>query len=306
MGEKNFYSGFVSIIGKTNAGKSTLMNKLIGEKISIVSNKPQTTRNKILTVLTDDESQIIFLDTPGVHKPKSKLSKFMLKTVDQSLKEIDLILFLVEPCEKISDINQNIIEKLKKVSTPIILVINKIDTLQNKEQKVLDIKNVYEQYGFKNIISVSVLTGENLDELLNTIKKNLKPGPKYFDDDFLTDMPERNIICEIIREKILFFLKDEIPHGCAVEINFFKKRDKKELIDIEASIFCEKESHKKIIIGRDGNMLKKIGMQARLESENLLGSKLNLKLWVKVKKNWRNNDFYLKQFGYDDKKIDDM
>lgn len=302
MGEKNFYSGFVSIVGKTNVGKSTLMNKLIGEKISIVSNKPQTTRNKILTVLTDDESQIIFLDTPGVHKPKSKLSKFMLKTVDQSLKEIDLILFLVEPCEKISDINQNIIEKLKKVSTPIILVINKIDTLQNKEQKVSDIKNFYEQYGFKNIISVSALTGENLDELLNTIKKNLKPGPKYFDDDFLTDMPERNIICEIIREKILFFLKDEIPHGCAVEINFFKKRDKKELIDIEASIFCEKESHKKIIIGRDGNMLKKIGTQARLESENLLGSKLNLKLWVKVKKNWRNNDFYLKQFGYDDKK----
>ena len=306
MGEKNFYSGFVSIVGKTNVGKSTLMNKLIGEKISIVSNKPQTTRNKILTVLTDDESQIIFLDTPGVHKPKSKLSKFMLKTVDQSLKEIDLILFLVEPCGKISDINQNIIEKLKKVSTPIILVINKIDTLQNKEQKVSDIKNFYEQYGFKNIISVSALTGENLDELLNTIKKNLKPGPKYFDDDFLTDMPERNIICEIIREKILFFLKDEIPHGCAVEINFFKKRDKKELIDIEASIFCEKESHKKIIIGRDGNMLKKIGTQARLESENLLGSKLNLKLWVKVKKNWRNNDFYLKQFGYDDKKIDDM
>ena len=302
MGEKNFYSGFVSIIGKTNAGKSTLMNKLIGEKISIVSNKPQTTRNKILTVLTDDESQIIFLDTPGVHKPKSKLSKFMLKTVDQSLKEIDLILFLVEPCGKISDINQNIIEKLKKVSTPIILVINKIDTLQNKEQKVSDIKNFYEQYGFKNISSVSALTGENLDELLNTIKKNLKPGPKYFDDDFLTDMPERNIICEIIREKILFFLKDEIPHGCAVEINFFKKRDKKDLIDIEASIFCEKESHKKIIIGRDGNMLKKIGTQARLESENLLGSKLNLKLWVKVKKNWRNNDFYLKQFGYDDKK----
>ena len=302
MGEKNFYSGFVSIIGKTNVGKSTLMNKLIGEKISIVSNKPQTTRNKILTVLTDDESQIIFLDTPGVHKPKSKLSKFMLKTVDQSLKEIDLILFLVEPCGKISDINQNIIEKLKKVSTPIILVINKIDTLQNKEQKVSDIKNFYEQYGFKNISSVSALTGENLDELLNTIKKNLKPGPKYFDDDFLTDMPERNIICEIIREKILFFLKDEIPHGCAVEINFFKKRDKKDLIDIEASIFCEKESHKKIIIGRDGNMLKKIGTQARLESENLLGSKLNLKLWVKVKKNWRNNDFYLKQFGYDDKK----
>ena len=227
LGERNFYSGFVSIIGKTNVGKSTLMNKLIGEKISIVSNKPQTTRNKILTVLTDDESQIIFLDTPGLHKPKSKLSKFMLKTVDQSLKEIDLILFLVEPCEKISDINQNIIEKLKKVSTPIILVINKIDVLQNKEQKVSDIKNFYEQYGFTNIISVSGLTGENLDELLNIIKKNLKPGPKYFDDDFLTDMPERNIICEIIREKILFFLKDEIPHGCTVEINSFKKRDKK-------------------------------------------------------------------------------
>ena len=302
MEEKKFCSGFVSIIGKTNVGKSTLMNKLIGEKISIVSNKPQTTRNKILTVLTDDESQIIFLDTPGVHKPKSKLSKFMLKTVDQSLKEIDLILFLVEPCEKISEINQNIIEKLKKISTPIILVINKIDTLQNKEQKVLEIKNFYEQYGFKNIIFISALTGENLDELLNIIKKNLKPGPKYFDDDFLTDMPERNIICEIIREKILFFLKDEIPHGCAVEINSFKKRDKKDLIDIEANIFCEKESNKKIIIGHDGNMLKKIGTQARLESENLLGSKLNLKLWVKTKKNWRNNDFYLKQFGYDDKK----
>lgn len=300
--EKKFYSGFVSIIGQTNAGKSTLMNKIIGQKISIVSNKPQTTRNRILSVITDIESQIIFLDTPGVHTAKTKLSEFMLKSVEKSLRETDLILFLIEPKKIDSEINKKICERLKKIQTPVILVINKIDILENKKQKIIELASIYREFDFSNFIAVSALTGEGLDKLLNLIKRKLPVGPKYFDDEFLTDMPERDIICEIVREKILLSLKDEIPHGCAVKINLFKKRDNKNLFDIEANIFCEKESHKKIIIGKDGSMLKKIGTQARLESENLLGIKINLKLWVKTKKNWRNNNFYLKEFGYSDKK----
>ncbi len=292
-----FHSGFVSIIGKTNVGKSTLMNKFIGEKISVTSNKPQTTRNKILSVLTDDKSQIIFLDTPGIHKPKSKLSKFMLKTVDDSLKEIDAVLFLVEPQEKISFTNDNILKKLSQISSPKILVINKIDTLASKEKILKTIDN-YKQFDFNEIIPISALTGENIDTLLACIKKYLPIGPKYFPDDTLTDMPERQIVAEIIREKILIFMQDEIPHGCAVEVNTMRKRKDKDLVDIEAVVYCEKDSHKKMIIGKNAEMLKKIGTFARRDIENLLGSKLNLQLWVKVKKNWRNNDFYLKQFGY--------
>ncbi len=292
-----FHSGFVSIIGKTNVGKSTLMNKFIGEKISVTSNKPQTTRNKILSVLTDDESQIIFLDTPGIHKPKSKLSKFMLKTVDDSLKEIDAVLFLVEPQGKISFTNDNILKKLSQISSPKILVINKIDTLTSKEKILKTIDN-YKQFDFNEIIPISALTGENIDILLACIKKYLPIGPKYFPDDTLTDMPECQIVAEIIREKILIFMQDEIPHGCAVEVNTMRKRKGKDLVDIEAVVYCEKDSHKKMIIGKNAEMLKKIGTFARRDIENLLGSKLNLQLWVKVKKNWRNNDFYLKQFGY--------
>lgn len=300
--EEDFRSGFVSVVGKTNVGKSTLINKFIGEKISIVSNRPQTTRNKILSILTDDNSQIIFLDTPGVHKPKSKLSEFMLKEVNNSLNQVDLILYLIEPEENISEINKNILDKLKKISSPIILVINKIDRFDKNKNIILKTIDAYKNFGFKEIISISALNNKNLDVLLSLIKNNLKSGPKYFMDDMITDMPERDIICEFIREKILIFTQDEIPHGCAVEIDLMKKRKNKNLIDIQANIYCEKESHKKIIIGHDGNLLKKIGSAARLESENLLGSKLNLKLWVKVKKNWRNNNFYLRQFGYYDKK----
>lgn len=292
-----FHSGFVSIIGKTNVGKSTLMNKFIGEKISVTSNKPQTTRNKILSVLTDDESQIIFLDTPGIHKPKSKLSKFMLKTVDDSLKEIDAVLFLVEPQEKISFTNDDILKKLAQISSSKILVINKIDILASKEKILKTIDN-YKQFDFNEIIPISALTGENIDNLFACIKKYLPIGPKYFPDDTLTDMPERQIVAEIIREKILIFMQDEIPHGCAVEVNTMRKRKGKDLVDIEAVVYCEKDSHKKMIIGKNAEMLKKIGTFARRDIENLLGSKLNLQLWVKVKKNWRNNDFYLKQFGY--------
>ncbi len=292
-----FHSGFVSIIGKTNVGKSTLMNKFIGEKISVTSNKPQTTRNKILSVLTDDESQIIFLDTPGIHKPKSKLSKFMLKTVDDSLKEIDAVLFLVEPQEKIFFTNDNILKKLVQISSTKILVINKIDILASKEKILKTIDN-YKLFDFNEIIPISALTGENIETLLACIKKYLPIGPKYFPDDTLTDMPERQIVAEIIREKILIFMQDEIPHGCAVEVNTMRKREGKDLVDIEAVVYCEKDSHKKMIIGKNAEMLKKIGTFARRDIENLLGSKLNLQLWVKVKKNWRNNDFYLKQFGY--------
>lgn len=300
--DKEFRSGFVSVIGETNVGKSTLVNKFVGEKISIVSNRPQTTRNKILSILTDDDSQIIFLDTPGVHKPKSKLSEFMLKEVNNSLNQVDLILYLVEPQKNINEINKNILDKLIKVSSPIILVINKTDCFSKNQTVVLETIEAYKNYGFKEIIAVSALNNKNLDVLLDLVKDNLKPGPKYFTDDMITDMPEREIICEFIREKILIFTQDEIPHGCAVDIDLMKKRENRNLIDVQANIYCEKESHKKIIIGHNGSLLKKIGSAARLEAQNLLGSKLNLKIWVKVKKNWRNNNFYLRQFGYYDKK----
>ena len=296
--ETKIHSGFVSIIGKTNAGKSTLMNKIIGEKISVTSSKPQTTRNKILSVMTDDEAQIIFLDTPGFHKPKSKLSEYMLKMIDESLNQIDLILFVIEPEKKISDANNNILEKLKNIASPKILVINKIDKYKSDRQIILQTIENYKGCCFKEIIPLSALTGENTETLTQLIKKNLPIGPKYFPDDTLTDMPQRQIISEIIREKILIYVQDQVPHGIAVEINEMKKRKGKNFIDIDAIIYCEKDSHKKIIIGRGGEMLKKIGQSARIESERLLATKLNLKLWVKVKKNWRNNDFYLKQFGY--------
>ena len=297
-----FYSGFVSLVGRPNVGKSTLMNCLIGEKIAIISSKPQTTRNKIQSVLTKEDFQIVFIDTPGIHKPKHKLGQYMVKSAENALNEVDIILMLVEPFNKINEMDKFVIEKFKNVKTPIVLVINKIDTVDN--EKLLSCINAYkEAYNFKEIVPVSAINGNNVDELLKVIKQYLPEGPKYFPDDMITDQPERQIAAEIIREKALYLLQDEIPHGIAVEITTMKKRNDKNLVDVLATIYCEKDSHKGIIIGKQGAMLKRIGSKARRDIENLLGSPIYLEIWVKVKKDWRDSDFLLKNFGYDFKKI---
>lgn len=297
-----FYSGFISLIGRPNVGKSTLMNRLIGEKIAIVSPKPQTTRNRVLTILTKDDYQVIFIDTPGIHKPKHKLGTYMVKSAETTLNEVDSVLMLVEPNLKVPDMDLYIIDRLKSVKTPVVLVINKIDTVP--EEVVKQVSDTYKAlYDFRDIIPISALNDKNIDRLLEEIRASLPEGPMYFPDDMVTDQPERQIASEIIREKALSFLQDEIPHGVAVEIMSMKKRHNKELIDVEATLYCERESHKGIIIGKNGAMLKKIGTAAREDMENLLGSPINLKIWVKVKKDWRDSDFLLKNFGYDAKKI---
>lgn len=299
---KKFYSGFVSLVGKPNVGKSTLMNCLIGEKIAIISNKPQTTRNKITSILTKEDYQAVFIDTPGIHKPKSKLGHYMVKSAETSLNEVDVVLMLVEPSEKVWEMDSYVIEKLKNVKTPVVLVINKVDTVEKETLlKVIDVYRGF--YNFAEIVPVSALKGENTDTLLQVIKKYLPEGPQYFPADMVTDQPERQIASEIIREKALRLLQDEIPHGIAVEITSMKKRQDKNLVDVQATIYCERDSHKGIIIGKQGSMLKRIGTYARQDIENLLGSPINLQLWVKVKKDWRDSDFLLKNFGYDSKNI---
>ena len=299
---KKFRSGFVSLIGRPNVGKSTLMNCLIGEKIARTSNKPQTTRNKIRSILTTDNFQVIFIDTPGIHTPKSKPGSFMVKSAETSLNEIDIILYLIEPFEKIKDSDLKIIEKLQKVKSNIFLIINKIDTVPKEDiLKVID--SYRSKYNFNEIIPISAIKNINTEELLKNIEKYLPEGPRYFPKDMITDQPERQIVSEIIREKALFLLQEEIPHGIAVEITGMKNRKDKEIVDVDATIYCERDSHKGIIIGKQGSMLKRIGSKARYDIERLLGSPINLQIWVKVKKDWRDSDFLLKNFGYDLKKL---
>ena len=301
--DKNFRSGFVSLIGRPNVGKSTLMNCIIGEKISIISSKPQTTRNKIQTILTKDNFQAVFIDTPGIHKVKSKLDNYMIKSVESSLNSVDLILYLVEPYSKIKDSDLEIIERLKSVKTPVFLVINKIDEVE-KPVLLSVIESYNKQFDFKEIIPISALKNKNIDELLDSIYRYLPEGPQYFPDDMITDQPERQIVSEIIREKALYLLQDEIPHGIAVEITSMKARaDKKDLVDVDATIYCERDSHKGIIIGKHGAMLKRIGSMARTDIQRLLGSQINLQIWIRVKKNWRDNNILLKNFGYDTKDL---
>ena len=299
----NFKSGFVTIIGRPNVGKSTLMNRLIGQKIAITSNKPQTTRNRIQTVYTDmDKGQIIFLDTPGIHKAKNKLGTYMVNVAERTLNEVDVVLWLVEPSTFIGAAEQHIIEQLKKVKTPVILIINKVDMVAEKE-KLLEYIDVYRKvYDFAEIIPTSAIRGENTQDVIDSIFKYLPYGPQFYDEDTITDQPERAICAEIIREKALHALNDEIPHGIAVGIDQMKERKGKGcgIVDIDATIVCERDSHKGIIIGKQGAMLKKIGTNARFEMERLLGAKVNLKLWVKVKKDWRDSDFLIKNFGYKD------
>ena len=293
----NYKSGFVTLIGRPNVGKSTLMNQLIGQKIAITSDKPQTTRNRIQTVYTDERGQIIFLDTPGIHKAKNRLGEYMVNTAERTFGEVDLILWLVEPTTFMGAGERHIAEVLEKVKTPVVLVINKIDTV--KKEELLKVIECYKDcHDFAEIIPVSALKGDNKDELTSLIYRYLPYGPMFYDEDTVTDQPERQIVAELIREKSLKLLSDEIPHGIAVVIDRMKERPNGNLIDIDATIICERDSHKGIIIGKQGAMLKKIGMQARVEIEDLLGVKTNLKLWVKVKKDWRDSDFLIKNFGY--------
>lgn len=297
-----FKSGFVTLIGRPNVGKSTLMNHLIGQKIAITSSKPQTTRNRIQTVFTDERGQVIFLDTPGINRAKNKLGDYMLKVAQRTLNEVDVVLWLVEPSTFIGKGEQYIIEQLKKVKTPIFLIINKIDTVEEKE--VFEaIKKYKDVIDFAEIIPVSALRSKNTDDVIASIFKYLGPGPMYYNEDTITDQPERQIVAELIREKALRLLDKEIPHGIAVVIDSMKERKRKDIIDIDATIICEKDSHKGIIIGKQGSMLKRIGSQARREIENLLGMRVNLQLWVKVKKDWRDSDFLLKNYGYDQKDV---
>ncbi len=297
MKKNEYKSGFVTLIGRPNVGKSTLMNYLIGQKIAITSNKPQTTRNRIQTVYTKEEGQIIFIDTPGIHKAKNKLGEYMVAVAERTLKEVDVILWLVEPSTFIGAGEDYIVQQLGKVKTPVILVINKVDIV--KKEDILKFINAYKDiYQFADIVPVSALKGDNTEELIHTIFKYLPAGPRYFDEDVITDQPERQIVAELIREKALRLLGDEIPHGIAVAIERMKERPGSDLVDIDATIICERDSHKGIIIGKKGEKLKQIGTQARQEMENLLDMRVNLQLWVKVKKDWRDSDFLIKNYGY--------
>lgn len=295
--EKNekYKSGFATLIGRPNVGKSTLMNQLIGQKIAITSNKPQTTRNRIQTVYSCQEGQIVFLDTPGIHKAKNKLGSYMVNTAQQTLKEVDVILWLVEPETFIGAGEKHIIEQLKRVNTPVILVINKIDMV--KKEELLPCIDAYrKELECAEVVPVSARSGENKEELISCIFKYLPYGPAFYDEDTITDQPQRQIVAELIREKALHCLEEEIPHGIAVTIERMKFG--KKLVEIDATIICERDSHKGIIIGKQGTMLKKIGSTARFEIEKMLEQKVNLQLWVKVKKDWRDSDFLLKNFGY--------
>ena len=300
--KEDFKSGFAAIIGRPNVGKSTLMNHLIGQKIAITSRKPQTTRNRIQTVYTSERGQIVFLDTPGIHKAKNKLGEYMVNVAQRTFQDADVILWLVEASDYIGAGEKHIAQQLQKTKLPVILVMNKVDKVEKKQ--VAGFIEAYRKlYDFAEIVPVSALRSVNLDTLLECIFKYLPYGPQFYDEDTVTDQPQRQIVAEMIREKALRCLEEEIPHGIAVTIERMKERPQGDMVDIDATIICERDSHKGIIIGKQGTMLKKIGSQARTEIENKLETKVNLKLWVKVKKDWRDSDFLIKNFGYDKKEI---
>lgn len=292
-----FKSGFVTIIGRPNVGKSTLLNHIIGEKMAIISDKPQTTRNKIQCIYNEDKAQIVFIDTPGLHKPKNKLGEYMSNVSTNALKEVDVVLLVIDEDTYIGPGDKHILEQIKDIDTPKILAINKIDKLTGEQ--VQHIINSYEEYGiFDHIVPISAQDGIGIAGLMDHIKRIIPEGPQYFPDDMITDQPERFIVSEIIREKALHYLEEEVPHGVAVGIESMKKRKDKDLVDIRAVIYCERESHKGIIIGKGGRKLKGIGKSAREDIEALLGSKVYLEIWVKVEKNWRDKENAIKYFGY--------
>ena len=290
-------SGFVALIGRPNVGKSTLMNKLIGQKIAITSNKPQTTRNRIQTVYTDERGQVIFLDTPGIHKAKNKLGEYMVSVAEKTLADVDVVMWLVEPTTYIGAGEKHIVTQLKNCKKPVILVINKVDTIK-KEEILPFIATYQKEMDFAEIVPVSALKGTNTNDLLDTIYKYLPYGPMYYDEDTVTDQPMRQIVAELIREKALRCLSDEIPHGIAVTIEKMKERADGSMWDIEATIVCERDSHKGIVIGKGGAMLKKIGSAARFEIERMMEQQINLKIWVKVRKEWRDSELLMKNYGY--------
>lgn len=300
MTENNFKSGYVSVIGRPNVGKSTLLNAIIGEKISAISSKPQTTRQNITFIHTDVDAQIIFLDTPGIQKPKNKLGEFMLTESKEGIEDSDVITYIVDTSKKIGRAERSIIDILKeyKGKLPIILLINKVDTIRKDE--LLEIISMYaEEEIFDDIIPISAMNNDGVDIYLEILKKFLKPGPMYYPEDMITDKNERFIVAEIIREKGLMYLNEEVPHGLAISIEKFKKRTDKNMYDIDANIYVERDTHKGILIGKNGSMLKRIGTEAREEAERLLDAKVNLQIWVKVEKNWRDRDNLVKRFGYD-------
>lgn len=299
---EDYKSGFAAIIGRPNVGKSTLMNHLIGQKIAITSRKAQTTRNKIQTVYTCERGQIVFLDTPGIHKAKNKLGEYMVNVASRTFKDADVILWLVEPGTQVGPGDRHIAEQLKNCKLPVILVINKVDTVK-KEEVAGFIETYRKLIDFADIVPASALRAQNLDTVIDCIFKYLPYGPQFYDEDTITDQPQRQIVAELIREKALRTLDEEIPHGIAVTIDTMKERPDGRIVDIEATIICERDSHKGIIIGKQGAMLKKIGSAARFEIERMLEQKVNLKLWVKVKKDWRDSDYLIKNFGYDKKEI---
>lgn len=301
---ESYKSGFVTLVGRPNVGKSTLMNQLIGQKIAITSPKPQTTRNRIQTVYTCEQGQIVFLDTPGIHKAKNKLGEYMVNAAERTFQEVDVVLWLVEPTDFIGAGERHIAERLSKGNVPVILVINKIDTV--KKEEILRFIDAYRGLvDFAEIVPVSALKGDNTKILIEQIFKYLPYGPQFYDEDTVTDQPMRQIVAELIREKALKCLDEEIPHGIAVTIDKMTDRKGGKLVDIDATIICERDSHKGIIIGKQGAMLKKIGSAARYEIENLLEAKANLQLWVKVKKDWRDSDYLIKNFGYDKKELEE-
>lgn len=288
----------VSIVGRPNVGKSTLTNKLVGQKVAIVSSKPQTTRTRITGVLNKAPTQYVFLDTPGLHKPRSRLGDFMVKVVKDTVSEVDVAVLVVEPIANIGDAEQTLMDQMKQHQMPGILVINKIDTI--KKEELLAVMAVYGQaHSFEAIIPISARTGEGVDELLSEIDKYSLDGPQLFPDDMISDQPEKQLVAEIVREKMLRLLDREVPHGVAVGIERWSEREDG-LIEIGAVIFCEKNSHKGIVIGKQGAMLKEIGQQARIDMEKMLGTKVFLQLWVKVKEGWRNNQYQMRNFGYED------
>ena len=292
----NTKTAIITIAGRPNVGKSTLTNFLVGEKITIVSNKPQTTRNRICGVLTRDNTQYVFVDTPGYHKPRTKLGEYMVNSVKDSIADVDLTLLMVEPIASVGAQEQMLLEELGAKRTPVILLINKIDSIE--KDKLLEVIAAYSQaYAFKAIIPISARTGDGVDQLLEECEKYTVESPFLFPDDITTDQPERQVMAEIIREKLLWNLEKEIPHGTAVEINTFTERDNG-IIDLDATIYCEKASHKGIIIGKNGEMLKKISSMARSDCEKFMGTKVYLTTWVKVKENWRDSDFMVRNFGY--------
>lgn len=297
--EQKFKSGFVAVIGRSNVGKSTLLNRIIGDKIAIVSDKPQTTRNQIQCVLTRDQYQIVFIDTPGIHKAKNKLSQYMVKTAMNTLDEVDVILLVLDIGDGIGSGDKRIIEILKDARSPVIVVLNKADKLSS-DQLSRRLDEFGTDFGFDDFLTVSALMGTNLDQLEIRILKYLEEGPKYYPDDMITDQPERVIIAELIREKALELLREEIPHGIGVEIASIEEREDQDLVDIHATIYVEKKSHKGMVIGKRGQMLKEIGKRARWDIERLLGTKVYLELWVKITEDWRNSVRALKDLGYDE------